>query len=300
MGVQLPSFIATVEGLKPAMDLWISASRLDEFTRIAKSFGLRFYIDALFDRHDEITLGRFPSDSFNTTRAVMARVATERCEAHIFVARNDAALSEVVSSGWYPLVVGALLVSKPYPDHRWFGRALGYPECCRRFFLERNDWRNDNTYFAAYARTEGQPLALCNTLTRHTALYLAPHIPCSFSCLATEAYSAQLATIIRNEARRYADAIIERLREPMLCLSETRIFLFDGRIDADCAIVYRNVAPISPTTQADAVFELLKRGDRVVLENCVVRVMRRGRDVGAYFARSDIYGPEVPFVVECG
>ena len=299
MGVQLPSFIATVEGLKPGMDFWVSSSRLSAIPQIAGYFDLKFYTDVLFDRQDETTLGRFPPDCFNTTRAALASVATESCEAHIFIARRDIELQELVSSGWYPLAVDQAIVAKPYPDHDWFGSALGYPECCRRFFHQRNDWRTDNTYFAAYSNTKGSPRALCNTLSRHTAYYLAPHIPCSFSCNATANYAFHLETLIRNESPLYSDAILACLRMPMLCLSELRLFLFEGRMDTPYSISYRDVAPIPPTESTDQLFDLLNRGDSLLLENCVVRVRRGRSDVGAYLARSDVHGPNIPFIVEC-
>ena len=299
MGVQLPSFIATVEGLKPGMDLWIPSSRLPILSQIAGYFGLRFYTDVFFDRYDEITLGRFPPSCFNTTRAALASVATDSCEGHVFIARSDIELQELVSSGWYPLAAGEAIIAKPFPDHDWFGRSLGYPECCRQFFHDRNDWRFDNTYFAAYSNTNGSPRALCNTLSRHTALYLAPHIPCSFSCDATANYASQLEALIRDESPLYSDAILRRLRMPMLCLSELRLFVFEGRMDTPFSIVYRDVAPIPPTKRTDQLFDLLCRGDSLLLERCILRIRRGGSDVGTYFARSDVHGPNIPFIVEC-
>jgi hypothetical protein len=196
------------------------------------------------------------------------------------------------------LVVNGKLIDKHLPDHAFFGRALGYPPCCLAFFQLRNNWQEDNHYYASYRATLGQPCWLANGLPRHSACFLAPHIPCSFSCAATVSYSAALLRLIEDEASAYACEIRRRLTNPMLCLSELRLYEFEGVLRAN-RLSYRTVEPLNPTSQEDDVYRMLREGDECIIEANIVKILRGGQLNADYFARADKYGPEFPFFVQC-
>lgn len=297
-GMQLPSWIATSFGLKPAMDLWVPPHALPAFETAARRAGLVYYLDCYFDRHSDALLTRFSNPYFTTTRAALARGSKDSDEAHIFVASSQAALREIVCAGWYPLLVEGELVEKHLGDHVLFGRALGYPSCCISFFLQRNNWQTDNHYYASYRSSSQVRSWLANTLPRHSAFYLAPHIACSFSCAASQAYSAKLYGVITGQAPIYGAELRESLLKPMLCLSELKIYTFQGNLRGN-RVSYTRVDPINPTPHTDDLYCLLSDGDECIVDSNIVKVLRRGRLAATYFARADRYGPEFPFLVEC-
>jgi hypothetical protein len=82
-------------------------------------------------------------------------------------------------------------------DHEGIGAALGFPQCCREFFLRnwvKEGWR-DLTYPMVGAHgakhAVSGPLE-CNILLRWLGVRLVSHLPCSFNCDATQAIGARL------------------------------------------------------------------------------------------------------------
>jgi hypothetical protein len=298
-GVQLPSFIATVCGLKPAMDLWIRPEAWQAFVNAIKHFGLYYHLDTYFDLSAEHILKNISSDRFTTTRAVLSKEFHDKAEAHVFIARDVSNLKAAVGAGWYPLVVENEVVDKHPADHEKFGIALGYPKCCQDFFYQRNNWRYDNTYFAAYQNTLTSPVKLSNGLLRHTAFSFIPHMPCSFSCEATIGYGQELKAIIREETPSYGIEIERRLGCPALCLSELRIYRFEGATPSAHEIQYESVDAISPTNTNDSLYEMLMLGDSCEIDGNIVRVYKNGSQINAYMTRADRHGPEFPFIVHC-
>lgn len=297
-GVQLPSWWAVTVGLKPAMDLWVGSDGIAALKSLASQYSLVWHVDTHFDRNDHTQLRAFPDDTFNTTRAAWTKDLSPGAEAHVFIARTRESLHDAVASGWYPLAVRGAVVEKSAADHHTFGKALGYPDCCAAFFARRNQWTSDNTYCAAFKATSGVPIKLANTLPRHSAFSLAPQIACSFDCDASATYGRQLLASLRDESPAYAAEIDRRLGTPMLCLSELRIFRFEGDADAGNSVTYSSVEAINPTRYDDPLLRLLTSGHRFTLDRNVVRVSRAGTTVGSYYARGDKYGPECPFTIQ--
>jgi hypothetical protein len=280
------------------MDLWVGSDGIAALESLALRYSLVWHVDTYFDRNDHKHLRAFPDDTFNTTRAAWTKSLSAGAEAHVFIARTQEALHDAVASGWYPLAVRGAIVEKSVADHHTFGKALGYPDCCVAFFGRRNQWTSDNTYYAAFKATSRFPIKLANTLPRHSAFSLAPQIACSFDCDASARYGRQLLDSLRDESPAYAAEIDRRLGTPMLCLSELRIFRFEGEVDASNSVTYSSLEPINPTRYDDPLLRLLTLGDRVILDRNVVRVSRAGTTVGSYYARGDKYGPECPFTIQ--
>jgi hypothetical protein len=297
-GVQLPTLIATVHGVKRAMDIWIPREGWTSFERLVRELDLQYYVDTYFDRFSQ-AIQAVPKDRLTTTRASLSRTYDEGTEAHVFLARDADALDAVVGAGWYPLVVDGHIVEKHLLDHDKFGEALGYPQCCQTFFRERNNWLYDNTYYAAYQRTTTAPQSLSNGFLRHTAFGLTPHMACSFACDATMSYSGRLRSIIAEECPAYAREIDRQLATPILCLSELGIFRFEGTMISPNAVHYEEVEPIHPTDVSNDLFQALARGDTCELEANVLRIFKSGRFLMGYVARADQYGPQLPFLIQC-
>lgn len=299
-GLQLPSLIATAYGLKPAMDMWVRADAWHSFRDLITSLGLHCHVDNYFDRDPIATSKIQPPVSLTTTRAVLSSKFATHEEAHVFLARSQQDLFNAVCAGWYPLIVNGRVIDKHLADHEKFGQALGYPECCREFFRKNNNWHYDNTYYAAYQNTASVPQILSNGLLRHTAFSIIPHIACSFICDSTMDYGAKLLALIAQEvSTSYANEISRRLAAPILCLSELKIYRFEGFIQSSNQVQYSSVEPVNPTGYADPLYKMLIQGDGCVVDSNVLRIYSGGCQIHAYQARADQHGPEIPFIIQC-
>lgn len=107
-------------------------------------------------------------------------------------------------------------------SHDVMGRMLGYPECCRRFFEQV--WVRDKVIDTTYAQTGSQepivavlrPLRGANVLHRWVGCRPVAHLPCGFSCDATQA----VADLFADTARRsglgwWAEAIDDMTSWPV-------------------------------------------------------------------------------------
>lgn len=299
-GLQLPSFIATAYGLKPAMDMWVRSDAWSSFRELANSLGLHWHVDAYFDRNPAAVSKIQSPVKLTTTRALLSKKFRAQEEAHVFVARSQQDLFNSVCAGWYPLIVNGRIIDKHLADHENFGQALGYPQCCRDFFRANNNWHYENTYYAAYKNTKTVPQSLSNGLLRHTAFSFTPHIACSFICESTINYGAKLLALVAQEVSvSYADEISRRLATPILCLSELKIYRFEGRMQLSNQVQYSAVEPVNPTRCTDSLYKMLNQGDKCIIDSNVLRIYAGKRQIHAYQARADQHGPEFPFIIQC-
>lgn len=297
-GAQLPAWVAVCAGLKPAMDLWVGADHYSALTRVAREAGLLFRTINCVDR-TRAELGAVRNDAFTTTRSMLVPRLEGAAEAHVVVARSEDALDAAVASAWYPVLADEAMVDKHLADHLTFGEALGYPECCRRFFRRHDNWHRDNTLFAAYANTIDVASFLSNSLARHTAYGLVSHLACSFACSETMQQSRALLGAISADAPTYAESVRTFLRGPMLVLSELRLFRFDAETRSDGRLLYSSVEAVSPTKPDDPLLKKFRSGDSLRLDGAVIRIFHAARQTDAVIARADRHGPEVPFVIRC-
>lgn len=295
-GAQLPSFIATVKGLKSGTDLWVENRKWSLFCELANYFGLFYYVDSYFSQ-DIKTINKLPKTLFTTTKAVFQKDFVEQDFAHVFIAKSQDNLTNLISSGWYPLVVGKRVIEKHLADHYTFGKALGYPRCCRDFFQKRNHWYFYNNYYESYRNTIDKPNYLSNGLLRNTSFSLIPHIPCSFNCKASVEYATKNSLLISEESQEYVREIERHLQTPILCLSELKIYRFDGYFISENVVKYQSLSAIYPTPENDLLYRILSQGDTCILDGNVIRVYQNTSQINAYFARGDKHEVEIPFLI---
>ncbi|MBH0776619.1 aKG-HExxH-type peptide beta-hydroxylase [Nocardia bovistercoris] len=291
-GAQLPALIAVAAGLKPAMDVWIPYEGWPAFEKMIEDLPLEYYVDAYFDR-DSDELRKVPPEQLTTTRAGFSAIQRPGTEAHVFLARDSIRLDEVVGTGWYPLAVNGHIVNKHRADHDKFGDTLGYPRCCQEFFRQRNNWHNDNTYFAALRNTGGRPSVLCNPFLRHTLFGLISYMPCSYDCARTAGYAETLLRLVTDELPEYARAMTAVLSQPILCVSELKMYRFDNAEADRNGLCYTGVETLYPIEAVDPLLRMLEQGNRCELDGTVVRI----DEVGCYPTRGDKHGPEYPFLI---
>jgi hypothetical protein len=296
---QVLNLIAVLDGLKPCMDDWIPVAAWERFTAMCDRYGLYVKAGVQFDMmtHDEVesVSGR---GTLTTTRARARAIGDARGSVHVFVGRDSETVDQTFYSGWYPLVVDGRATSKPWIDHIWFGRGLGYPGCCLEAFARNNNWSVNNMPYQALRSTTGAPNALCNSIMRFTGLSWAPHLPCSYDCEATAQQSAQL----REATAAVSPALVEIADAltvgTFLLLSEWEAFLFHGVHHDGNRIRYDAVSLVPSNKPNNALFEALKSGDHVELRDDLVVVMRGHDTLWVERCRTDGFAPRVPKFVE--
>ncbi len=297
---QLLQFMAVVAGIKPVLDDWIAVERLEQFLQLATDFGLIYEIDSFFEFIEDVSATKdiIGGDKLNTTRARghFPDLKVPVGAAHVFLARDQEWLMKAVACGWYTLVIDGRILDKPWIDHYLFGQYLGYPVCCRRFFAYHNDWNRDNSYYQSY-RASAKPLFLCNTLLKHAGLSYAVHIPCSFSCSATQDYASQVRMVVSEASRPLVNQIDTLLQLPYLILSEWEAYGLVGKADKDGRINYQDVFLV-PTNRPDlTLYRALKSGNSIEVQRDVIRIFQGAKVISTYHARSDRFGPQVPFII---
>lgn len=118
---------------------------------------------------------------------------------------SDAAAPLRVGLG-SPPEVDELRAAWKHRAHDAIGALLGYPDCCREFFLATSIQRSfaDPTWFMANGSSaeagrvavtvSGHPHA--NVLWRRLGVRLVPHLPCAFDCPATIDLGRHLLTVV--------------------------------------------------------------------------------------------------------
>ncbi|HII65354.1 TPA: hypothetical protein HA295_01095 [Candidatus Woesearchaeota archaeon] len=98
-------------------------------------------------------------------------------------------------------------------DHRGFGLALGYPECCCAFFEEHFSASNTDLTLDTLEHSEGHVFPCYSTVAaRHFDASLLSHFPCSFRCAESVALAQKHLNVLEKHAPEIAAAFMPLLR----------------------------------------------------------------------------------------
>jgi hypothetical protein len=293
-----PQFTAVAAGLRPAMDCWVPARNLDEFTKFAQGLGLAVSYDCAFrqlsvESHDRVV----GVETLCTTFAEGVRVENAQpgdC-VHTFVADSEDTAERARACGWYPVVIKDRLFHKPVVDHLEFGRLLGYPDCCIDFFGKSNNWNKTNSYAEAYLKTPWRCDHRTNCFGKNLGFSLTFHIPCRFDCEKTIDQSDALLKFLWQHEPDYAAACLRLLRKPVLSLNEREIILLDGTFLTKDRVIYRDALDLFSTPKD--VVQTIKSGNAVELRGQYVLVFHDSDLVDVLECRCDRYGPRIPLLI---
>jgi hypothetical protein len=296
---QICALIATAEGVKPVMDDWVPAARLDQLADLASGLGLSWVADEVFTPVEDGSAleGVVGADLLNTTRATLGR-ADEDGDVHVYLGRDEDDVEAASRAGWYDLVVGGRVVPKPFVDHLWLGERFGYPACCLERFGIDGEWTSGNAYAAAMRRTN-RPRAWCNPAMRHTGLVYSVHYPCAFDCPASFDLACRVRTAVGAVSPALLQATDALVSGCYLLLSGWVGFRFEeARLLGD-RVSYLRCRAV-PTNNVDQELEaLLERGSALAVNNDVLVVFDLdGRALGTRQLRADGYAPEHATLVE--
>jgi hypothetical protein len=297
--LQLSSYAAVLAGLRPALDDWIAAGRLDRFLALAAELDLHVEIDCVFaDAGSTILPGMVPTTHATARRFSPGTAAPVDGETiHLFVGRTAASARRAAASGWYPVVTGERVVAKPRIDHLRFGQSLGYPACCVDWFHRHNDWHHRNT-FADLAARSARVRWQTNCLGKHTPWMSCFHIPCRLDCDATVAMAERTLAAVA-ELEPCLPAEIERMqRTPFLVASEALVYaLVDGRRLDDGGAAYRRAWFAGGQARNDRWQAPLASGDALHLRGGFVDVRAGDRVIATLEPRCDPGVIEVPVLL---
>lgn len=120
------------------------------------------------------------------------------------------------------------------------GRLLGFPECCRRAFLDIGTEQNRNLTLRALRHSERCDWRL-NQLSPGV-VSLISWAPCRYDCAASLAFASALFELLQQYSPTQAAEIREYLARPRLFWDMRRQLVVDGRIEPDgCTVRPRAV-----------------------------------------------------------
>jgi len=290
--------LAVAAGLKPCIDDWVGANRLDDYLALLADLGLTWVLDCWFDGIEDPgqVVG---SDHLTTT--VAGGVAPEmpappHAEAHVFVARSRDQAAVAQASGRYPVVANGRVLPKPWIDHIRFGQALGYPVCCVKSFARHSRWHADNPLWHAFLGS-ASPSILANSLPKHQGRSWMMHLPCSWSCEATMSQSRRLREHVREVDIDLADAVDQACTGTFLVLNELEAYRLAGARPAGERTAYVRAELLPSTRPTHPLRRLMAQGDHVEVDLACVRVYQGTEFLGAHEARCDTLGPEMAHLV---
>jgi len=323
--LQVAQYMGALSGLKRSLDDWIPYSQLPAYLSLIADLGLAIELDCVFSRLPETQQSAFGSRYAPTTRAggrslsskeVRALMNGQPCdgsnsdfhfapgdEVHVVVAKQPEWALQTLGAAWYPLVVDNRIITKPYGDAFRLGSALGYPECCVRFFMEHNQWSTQNQ-FAETLKASRALSWKANCLAKNTRWMLIFHMPCAFDCPATLEYSGLVLEEVRRFDPAYANSIEAYLKQTVLVSNERLAFtLGSARKSKSNRISYINVKSLQEFIAVrdplhDDYFNALSAGDELLIEDGTIFIWKNGEFVRAIETSCDQGIAEVPLVLD--
>lgn len=147
-------------------------------------------------------------------------------------------------------------------DYFEFGRMLGYPECCARFFVKNREEelkkRNDYVMPAIHNSFTNVFPFHTNIFGRYIDISLLSHCPCSFDCRHSATLGKRFLVALRKNDREVA-AQFEDLLKSVVIYSDDGIFLLNNYR------IQKNVVEFSDviSTKQNPLFELLQKNRKL-------------------------------------
>ena len=299
---QLALIMATVKGIKPCMDDWVSMDRYDQYEKVCKKYGLFIIPDVVFKMVPKsqvagkivggnrlvttVALGQ-PFDKNNKNREYLA---------HVFLSRSKSDLDRCMKDGWYPLIINNRLIDKPLIDNFKFGYGLGYPKCCVDYFHKYNNWLKYSYLYEALKNTKSFNF-LCNPFLKDSTYSYIYHMPCSYGCSKTIKLAKIVRAAIKEEDPRFVKVIDRYLQLPILVFYETKIYAFEGKVK-NGRLYYKKVYYTGIDPENNIYEGNLQKGNCVFIDRNDVVILKNGKLLERIKAKKKEFAPESPFIVQ--
>lgn len=271
---QLPMFMAVVKGIKPMMDDWVQVGRYQEFKQICDKYKLYIKPNCIFKPVSQSTIEKTEGkELLKTTKAQASPFdpLAKDGSVHLYISGSKKVIEEAPKFGWYNLIIDGAVINNPLVDNFKYGRLLGYPQCCIRFFI--NDRQGVNQLYEAYKNTAGEPSFYCNSLTNDFTYFLTHNFPCSFRCRETTKQARELLKAIKEEEPEYAKKIEYHLKLPLLVFCIRDVIAFEGKISKG-EIRYSDSYFLSFPNIGKAPYEKFREGNRVSVTKDEILIFR--------------------------
>lgn len=278
---QLPMFMAVVKGVKPLMDDWVSIRKYKEVLKICKKYNLIVEPGQMFIKPTEEQLKTaVGSETLTTTKflGIPFNPNAKEGEVHIFISKSKEQIKEAHKFGWYPLIIRNRVIKKAVIDNLRFGKILGYPDCCIKFFAFHNREGLCQPY-ETLKNTKGELSYYCNNIPMDFNLFLIHHHPCSFNCKKTIKLAKEVENAIEEEPE-YAGKIKEFLKKPLLVFGEKNSFVFDGQIKNN-KLHFKKYYFLG-NEQNDKFSDKLNRADCIEVKNESINLYQQGELIEEY------------------
>lgn len=278
---QLSMFIGVYTGLKPLMDTFITYDRFTALRDICKGEGIIVDHNGIMAGIPRETLLKRKEKlrDLGTTKLALLPFNPELKDAyvHTFISRSRDYIEQAQSLTWYNLFIGNKQYSQPAIDNYRYGRTLGFPDCCIKFYSGHNGRYFDgkkawawNTPWEVFKNTKGAPSFYCNHIPMDHFYFLIHHYPCSYNCEATIKLAKSLLEAIRSVEPGFAEGIERTLKFPYLIFDEKKAFVLKGRIEGN-TVHYSDRYFLGDGRDIRHYKEIF-HGDRITLDDGRVRV----------------------------
>ena len=295
--VQLVMFMATVLGRKPLMDDWVEKGQLKAFTKMCKKYGLHLKVDCLFKIatkeavKDKVVGGKTLT---STVYYGLPKGVSAKARVHVFISKDKRLLKRGM---WYPLIIKDRVTWPPRADLLNYGFALGYPECCIKFFRKYNNWHYYSHLYQTY-RTSKKYSYLCNPLFKDDYYSYIYHMPCSFDCHETAKRAGELRQEIIKIEPEFIKIMDEKLKLPFLVFYEKKIYAFQGQLINSEELHYSKVYFANAEDEQNTYMKKLLKGNRLKLKGRRVCIYKDRDEVEVVEASSGGFAPEFPFLIK--
>ena len=167
--------------------------------------------------------------------------------------------------------------------HLKIGKALGYPQCCIKFYELLNSLSDAPKFSKLGTKTkldfrlnylfnydtriyDNEKMKIMRNKYLGWNKYIIPHICCSFDCEKSLQYATKLFNIIENVFPHYANELRFYLKKPILYLDDFSFLPLNGTV-IDDNIVYTNVLPMKNLFDEE-ILKIIQKGNRIkILDN---------------------------------
>lgn len=300
--LQLTMIMATVAGLKPAMDDWVPVSKYDAYQKACRKYGLHLEADAVFQLTPTKNIPRnaVGREQLSTTKAFGSfyRKGLKKGAVHVFLSRSKNNLKKALANGWYPLIIKNRVVDRPLADTFRYGRCLGYPECCVRFFQGHNNWFRTSYLHEAFLNTSSQKTSfLCNPFNKDLTYSYIYHMPCSFRCPETIKWASCVREEIKSQEPGFARSIDFHLKRPYLVFYEQKYYAFDGAMKGQ-RLFYKKATFTGGVKDNNPYERQLNSGDCLFIEDNHIVILKKGRAIERIRPSGKEFAPETPFLID--
>ncbi len=229
-------FYSMLIWVKKSIDLWVQKKEFVNFKEFCKKNNIKLKYDIKFVNSEDYNLYNkvIWSENLTTTKTIgMPIDSIEEWTIHCFISMNETQLDNVYKFWWYPVVTWNRVIYKSYHDLLEFWKHLWYPDCCVKYFFEKNDWRYYNFPYEIYKRSKKIDYR-CNPFWKdHLGISYIYHMPCDFWCGNTIKYVNKIIKFLEKDEKENVKKIEEILQLPILSIREQKCYAFEWIISID-------------------------------------------------------------------